>query len=421
MSETSTAVVVDLPIEDVYPHPKHYRAVAKTAVDTLAESMKVVGQLEPIIAVQDGEMYWIYAGHHRHAALKTLGAQTISTRVVSSWSEAAALSAMVASNLHAQESDLEKSRGVQLLLNVGVKPLDVAAISGEKQDRISRVSRAMKVLGDPVAAEDMTIDRFIAIEEFADDADAVTKLRDCKKSEWATLAAKLMKERKLALAIAEAEETVTGSGCELVGVDDPTPADVAWIGLSPSKPEGATHARLRIYDWNGTCEIGWYRPRTESELETNADSSAAKEAEEAARAELQALSTRRLEFIRSYLGSPFGSAQSALRDYAEEAWGDGFDASVNSLDDTSLVDVAGFTPRIHAAILAGVEEGAKILLTAISPHGYSRDYYMSHHAKSTMAYFRALTASGYEPTATEIGLTDQIAAALKSEAGDPDE
>ena len=113
MTETTT-----IRIEDVYPHPQHYREVRPENVTLLAANIGVIGQLEPIRVWQDGDVYIVDAGHHRLEAMKTLGRETIEAIVIPADDPAA----MVASNLHFEETELERSRGTQLLLTTGVKP-----------------------------------------------------------------------------------------------------------------------------------------------------------------------------------------------------------------------------------------------------------------------------------------------------------
>lgn len=168
-----------LPVEDVYPNPRHYRDINPEYVQLLAASIEVVGQLEPIRVWRDGNIFIVDAGHHRLAAAKHLGMSTIRAEIA----EADDM-AMVGSNLHAPESELEKSRGTQLLLATGVAPETAAAVVGADPLTVTRASIGYKLVGDPVAAEDMSLDRLATIEEFRDDPDVVEMLTNAAESEW---------------------------------------------------------------------------------------------------------------------------------------------------------------------------------------------------------------------------------------------
>ena len=171
--------IVQIPTEDTYPNPRHYREVRPAAVELLARSIEVVGQLEPIRVWRDGNIYIVDAGHHRLEAAKLLGLATIDA-VIAEPDDCA----MVGSNLHAPESDIEKSRGTQLLFATGVTPDKAAAVVGADTNLVAKAYQGFGIVRDEVASEDMSLDRLAAITEYADDLDMLDALANASEKDW---------------------------------------------------------------------------------------------------------------------------------------------------------------------------------------------------------------------------------------------
>jgi len=71
-----------LPMEKILPPKTPSRsAVGPVTLDSLTESIRIVGMLNPIAVVQEGGHYRILAGARRYAAAKSLGWQTIAVRI----------------------------------------------------------------------------------------------------------------------------------------------------------------------------------------------------------------------------------------------------------------------------------------------------------------------------------------------------
>jgi ParB family chromosome partitioning protein len=75
-------LVAALPIATVEPTP-YQRDLSDAHVKRLADAIDKLGRfLDPIIAVREKDGYWTPNGHHRLAALKRLGARTVTALVV---------------------------------------------------------------------------------------------------------------------------------------------------------------------------------------------------------------------------------------------------------------------------------------------------------------------------------------------------
>lgn len=408
--------ITRLRLDDVYPHPQQeaYRPLDPGHVDDLAASIAVVGQLDPIHVFADGEAFIIDSGHHRHAAMKKLGLPEIEAIVID-YDKAESVKIMVASNLYRPDTELERSRGTQMMLTLGVRPIDAAALIGEKNpDRIERAKRGMAVVNDETACEDLTIDRLIAAGDFEDDPEALNKLICAPGDTWPRVHADLLRARRVKAAVAECERVVAESGCELTTQRDYT--NHHFLAHAMEVPDGAKYALISVQEWSGSAEISWYDDAAEQAEDPEAN--ARREAAEARRTELAAAFERRLAFLAEYLNSTTPvSLSNALRDLAEKCWEDGYSAEVGSIAE-ALSGVTGWCPRIYAAILSDLD--GELRRAADCPE-YNRDYYWTENGPFVVAYLEALADSGLEAVGIETSLLVELREFLAAKAEDATE
>jgi len=399
--EKGNTAVHDLPIEDVYPNPKHYRDVTKENVDKIADSIAEAGQLVPIEVWGDGDIYYVDQGHHRLAAMKQLGHETIRAIVA----DAASAVSMVASNLSIPETELERSRGTQLMLETGVRPEAVAAHIGESAERVEKAMRGRERAGD--AAEDMTLDRLIAVSDFADDPEAAQQIMTAREVDWQRIHKELAGKRKGAQSVARKKAIVEAAECELVA----SQADVAALGAvyldsGDEMPEGATIARVS-YDENwyhAGAEIFWYKAAgagddpEEVERQTRE-----KEDAEMLRLALESMESKRIAFVGGHLAKDWdGAGSDYLRELAAESWF----RNVNIWDhnvSNELADLKGFIPRVHAALISIINIPAREVMRLVAQKKPSGTYFDAN-ASMTLKYYAALKGVGYEPTELEANL-----------------
>lgn len=376
--------ITSLPIEDVYPNPRHYREVTEAAVRTLAESIAVIGQIEPITVFRDGDVYIIDSGHHRHAAMKRLGLAEIRAVVIDDQTESDSAKTMVAANLHFEATELEKSRGTQLMLTTGVRPDVAAALIGEKPERVCQAAKGLTVAQD--YAEDMSLDRLIACGEFADDEESVKRLLTCYEKDFARIYGEMQRARKTDAAYAECAEIVEASGVWVV--DDLNPEGYRYIDRSKTAIEGAAAARICRNDWNGTCDIIWYRLDNDEDDEKQREADAARERREQEATEREAEHTRRMEFLRDYLNNDLSTLSNALRDFASTVWDGGISVDSRDIEETPLDSVKGFLPRVYATILGKMEDHAQ--------QAFGGGWWEGQYAQHSVSFLDALKACGYE-------------------------
>jgi ParB-like chromosome segregation protein Spo0J len=404
MSEVTT----ELRVEDVYPNPRHYREVRDADVKTLAASIVVVGQLEPITVFQDGDIYVVDSGHHRLAAMKSLGLETIKAIVLEDIDEAKSAQVMVASNLHFPESELEISRGTQLLLSTGVRPVDAAALIGEKNtNRIEKVKRGLAIAKD--YAEDMSLDRLEVLPEFEGDQESIEKILKAPEANWRYTYNSLRDNKIRKENLAKAEEIVRAAGVELIKQN--TLAQHHYLTRGDQAPEGAKYARITTFAWNTSAEITWYDDA--SDQKEDPEEAARREREALIKVELEKAAERRLNFLAECLDFDPDAKATALIEFAKSQWESGTWADADSISE-SLAHLVGFPSRVYASILSRIEDHAASALRD------SQGWYGGRYSSETLDYFEALDELGFQPTDVENGAIAEIEELLaqQSEADD---
>lgn len=181
-------------IEDVYPDKNNPRQKFE-GIKELAASFDLNPERPgepfiPPILVRDGGIYRIIDGERRYRALKMRKATHFTANVANTMDEANTLIAMVATNDKQPLSDIEKSRGVQQMLMLGVDPVVVNKAANIHDAK--RVKRAMSLADD--AAEDMSLDRLLALDEFEGNEQAIEAISNAKEQEWERVAAQCRKD-----------------------------------------------------------------------------------------------------------------------------------------------------------------------------------------------------------------------------------
>ena len=224
--------------EDVYPDESNPRQDFGD-IDALAESFDLNPErpgepFTPPLLVRDGGIYRIVDGERRYRALVKRKAETFTANVCDSLDEADVVMAMLATDDKLKLTELERSRGAQRMLLLGVDPAKVDKTVRKKG--AAKVKRAMSIVDD--AALDMSFDRLLAIEELSDDPEAVEVLTNCTEETWRWKAADLKRKRKNAELLAELEAEVArlAEDGEVVLFEDEKAAEEAgyvntWTGV----------------------------------------------------------------------------------------------------------------------------------------------------------------------------------------------
>lgn len=224
--------LMEVNVEDVYPDEKNPRKdfgdIAALAESCMLNAVSPGEPVNPIVVVRDGGIYRIVDGERRYKAMCKNKVKRCHAVVCDGMDEANAMVAMVATDDKQRLTDIERSRGVQQMLLLGVDPAKVERTARMAKGSAWKVATAMATVDD--AAEDMTLDRMLAIAEFAEagDDEAVADLTDCPEKDWPRIAAEYrgLRER-------EAEVAAVTAACEAAGVAvaDEKPDGMAYAGL----------------------------------------------------------------------------------------------------------------------------------------------------------------------------------------------
>lgn len=205
-------------IDDVYPNENNPRKKfegIKELSDSFDLNQERPGEpFIPPILVRDGGIYHIVDGERRYRAMQSRKLTKFTANVCEDFDEANALVAAMATDDKQPLSDIEKSRGVQQMLLLGVDPKSVDKATRSKGKAI-RVNHAMLLVDD--AAEDMSLDRLLAIDEFADDKQAVERLTNCTEKEWPKIADELRTQKKRKLEYSVLRKEIKKRGWKIVG------------------------------------------------------------------------------------------------------------------------------------------------------------------------------------------------------------
>ncbi|MDZ4167504.1 MAG: ParB/RepB/Spo0J family partition protein [Coriobacteriia bacterium] len=130
--------VLELPITSVAPNPHQPRtAMDETQISELADSIKKVGVLQPIVVRPLGNEYQIIAGERRWRAAREAGLEKVPVRVMIC-SETEALALALIENLQREDlNPVEEARGYRRLID------EYHMTQSELADRVSKSRSAV--------------------------------------------------------------------------------------------------------------------------------------------------------------------------------------------------------------------------------------------------------------------------------------
>lgn len=191
MTETTSALRVELlDPHDLAPHPRNVRADLGD-LSGLTESIREQGVIEPLTVVPlNGTGYQLVAGHRRAAAAMAAGVDRVPC-VIRADLEAEAddslivaehVGAMLSENLHREGlTAMEEARGVQSMLDLGMKLSHVAKRTGLGQKRVKMaigVTRLDEETAASVDAGQLDLEQAAAVALFADEPNTAAGLVD---------------------------------------------------------------------------------------------------------------------------------------------------------------------------------------------------------------------------------------------------
>ena len=181
---------------DVFPdenNPRRDFGDIQALADSLALNEERPGEpFQPPLVVADGSIYRIVDGERRLRAMKLAGTEEFSAYVCDGMDEANAMAVMLATDDKQALTPVEKSRGVQQMLLLGVDPKRVDKVA--RRQGTGKLRRAMEHAGEK--AQSMSLDRLMAIAELDDMPEAVAELTECPEAMWEVVARNWREKRK---------------------------------------------------------------------------------------------------------------------------------------------------------------------------------------------------------------------------------
>lgn len=181
----ATAQLLDVPLDQVSPHPDNPRRNLGDLAD-LAASIRAQGILEPLLVephADDPDTYQLIAGHRRLAAAARAGLDTVPVVVRATSSLGPQILAMLTEN--GQRSDLtavEEGDAYQLLLDLPEDALTVADIAASTGRSKKAVQDRLKITKLPESAQQrilhgqLDLDHAARMAGFANDKAALERL-----------------------------------------------------------------------------------------------------------------------------------------------------------------------------------------------------------------------------------------------------
>lgn len=143
----------ELPIDMIVPNPNQPRTdINEERISELADSIKKVGVLQPIIVRPHGENYQIIAGERRWRAARAAGLEHVPVRILNS-SETESLEIALIENLQRQDLNaMEEARGYRRLLT------EYQMTQAELADKVSKsrstITNVLRLLDLPDEVQD---------------------------------------------------------------------------------------------------------------------------------------------------------------------------------------------------------------------------------------------------------------------------
>ena len=139
--------VVEISIDKISPNREQPRRIFdEAALEELAESMKQIGIIQPVILSKDGEYYKIIAGERRWRAAKIAGIDKIPA-IIRSFDGAAAFEVALIENLQRENLNLiEEARGYKKLIDdFNFSQDDVAQKVGKSRPTVTNALRLLNL------------------------------------------------------------------------------------------------------------------------------------------------------------------------------------------------------------------------------------------------------------------------------------
>jgi ParB family chromosome partitioning protein len=155
--QTGTGDQKELPLDQVFPNPDQPRtAMDEDRIAELADSIRQVGVLQPVIVRPRDAGYQIIAGERRWRAARVAGLETIPVRIMHA-DETQALELALIENLQRQDlNPVEEARGYRRLLSE--YDMTQAELAEKVSKSRSAITNALRLLDLPEEVQELLYD-----------------------------------------------------------------------------------------------------------------------------------------------------------------------------------------------------------------------------------------------------------------------
>jgi len=139
--------IIELPIDKIKPNPHQPRTdFDEYLIENLAESIKTVGLIQPIIVRNKGDIYYIVAGERRLRASKLAGIETIKSIIIKV-NEEENLTLALIENLQREDlNPIEEAKAYKVLINrFKLKQHDIAQRVNRDRATIANIIRLLNL------------------------------------------------------------------------------------------------------------------------------------------------------------------------------------------------------------------------------------------------------------------------------------
>lgn len=397
-------------IDDVYPVEDERGNQFLSRDYSLKENQRYVEELaasfnketgepdEPPVLVRDGGIYRIKAGNSRIMAMREIGTKTFTAIIDEKDTPQSLVEAAIRTDTKKTYEEIERSRFEQQLFLFGTDEY-VSETTGRSVEDVKKVRRTIQNVED--AAEDMTIERMIALAEFEgeDDQDAYLAIVNAKEKNWRKVAndervAKTHRERRRALGTVLDER-----GIESV---EEIPNGYSYLmrancasGIPADCPEGTVS--IERYVGGLVDSVTLYEP---AQMQTDPE----EEAQKARIAELEDL---------------FEKTQNSRLAWFLEHWTEDLHPVRDLLDDRMDAyswQVKGFMELHGIQMPTSPAETARAFVQNEHRRPHAAPGYPRAFPGEFMAFTDALKECGYEPCPEEVELYQMAADSLEEDA-----
>lgn len=390
-------------------------------IGALARSIEATGgePLNPPVVVADGNVFRIVDGERRYRALSSIYGEDreVSALVADTMDEANELVAMLATDDKRQLTEVERARGVQQMLVLGVDEQRIERASRATAGQI----RAARKLRGSIEGRQVTLEQLEAASAFDDvkDIEAVLAAGDG----WAGKADSIRRRNEREEAKAEDYDAFGDAGIPVVKEqpDGFVYADWANCGAAAAKLEAKEFAAGTVAVWKGDY-WGLFAPKggDDAEPEKTEEEIRAEQEAEREKTALEGLYRRMVGFITSGAFTMPDDLKRIVREARVEpvVVDDAIGGDPSFETDKRIAGVREeFMARLGTSGPSEYEAGFRLMAAARDMVRLNSSY-SGDDAEGWLEHWEIFRSAGFEPGGDDEWLMERVQASAKEEEKD---